>query len=78
MGVKDWLISSGMKQMLNQQLKNVPEAERQKLVSLVEKNPEFFMKIAGDIKAKVDAGTGEMTAAMEVMKENEAELCGMI
>ena len=36
------------------------------------------MKIAGDIKAKVDAGTGEMTAAMEVMKENEAELCGMI
>ena len=78
MGVKDWLISSGMKQMLNQQLKNVPEAERQKLVSLVEKNPEFFIKISRDIKAKVDAGTGEMTAAMEVMKENEAELCGMI
>jgi hypothetical protein len=67
-------ISNGMKKMLQAKLKNVPQAEQEKLLKMVEKNPDLFMKIATEIQAKMKEGKSEMDAAMEVMKSHEAEL----
>jgi hypothetical protein len=35
-----------MKQMLKKQMKGVPEEQQEKIFAMVEKNPDFFMKIA--------------------------------
>jgi len=64
-----------MKQMLKRQMKGVPEAEQEKLLALIEKNPDFFQNIAVEVDKKMkDEGKGQMDAVMEVMQANQAEL----
>lgn len=63
-----------MKKMLQSQLKGVPEAEQEKILNVIEKNPDLFTKIAKDVQERMKQGKDQMTATMEVMKENEAEL----
>ncbi len=63
-----------MKKMLKSQLKGVPEAEQDKIIALIEKNPELFQKIAEETQAKMKSGMDQMKAAMEVMKAHESEL----
>ena len=71
MGVfKNFLLRQAMKS----KLKDVPEAEREKLIALMEKNPEFFKKIGDEVQKRVKAGQSEMAATMVVMRENQAEL----
>jgi hypothetical protein len=43
-------------------------------VTLIEKNPTFFKKIAEEIQAKVNSGMGQQDAAMQVMKSHQTEL----
>lgn len=63
-----------LKQVIKRQLKGVPEAEVDRIVALVEKNPELFKKIGDEIQAKVKAGRSQMAASMEVMRAHQAEL----
>lgn len=63
-----------MKQVIKRQLKGVPEAEVNRIITLVEKNPELFKKIGDEIQAKVKAGRSQMAASMEVMRAHQAEL----
>jgi hypothetical protein len=63
-----------LKQMLKLKLKDVPEEQIEKIATVVEKNPDFFMKIAEEIKKKTDSGMDQMQATMEVMKVHEGEL----
>lgn len=63
-----------LKQMLKSKLKDVPPEQIDTITAIVEKNPDFFMKIAGEIKKKTDSGMDQMQATMEVMKEHEDEL----
>ena len=63
-----------MKQMLKRQMKGVPEAEQEKVLDAIEKNPEFFQNIALEIQEKVKNGMGQMEASMEVMKAHQGEL----
>ena len=63
-----------MKKMLKGQLKGVPEAEQERIIAMVEKNPEFFTKIAGEIQEKVKQGKDQMSATMQVMHEHQVEL----
>ncbi len=60
--------------MLKSQMKGVPDAEIDKIVTIVEKNPQLFEKIGTEIQAKVKAGRDQQGAAMEVMKAHEVEL----
>ena len=39
MGIKDFML----KQMLKQKMKGMPEAEQQRMISMIEKNPDFFI-----------------------------------
>ena len=59
---------------LNGSFGQVPQAEQEKLLKMVEKNPDLFMKIAAEVQARMKEGKSEMDAAMEVMKSHEAEL----
>jgi alcohol dehydrogenase YqhD (iron-dependent ADH family) len=64
----------GMRKMMERQMKNVPKEEQEKVMAAVERNPEFFEKIAAQIKTKMDAGMDQMSATMEVMQANREEL----
>lgn len=55
-------------------MKNVPEDQQEQIMSMVEKNPDFFMKIAHDIQEKVKGGMSQQDALASVMKANEEEL----
>ena len=63
-----------LKKIIKSQLKGVPDAEVDRIIALVEKNPELFKKIGNEIKAKTKAGRSEMAASMEVMREHQSEL----
>lgn len=63
-----------MKQMLKRQMKGVPEAEQERIISLVESNPEFFENIAKEVDALKKQGRDQMAATMEVMRKHQGEL----
>lgn len=63
-----------MKQMLKAKLKHLPKEQQDKIISVIEKNPEFFENIAKKIDARVKQGKDQMAATMEVMREHQAEL----
>jgi hypothetical protein len=70
MGLKDFFI----KKTLEHKLKNVPKGERDRLMAVMEKNPDFFKQIGDKVQAKVKGGMSEMAATMMVMREHQAEL----
>ena len=63
-----------LKQALKAKMKDVPEAERERLLALMEKNPDFFKKIGEEVQKRVKAGQSEMAATMVVMREHQSEL----
>ncbi len=63
-----------MKKMLKSKLQGVPEAEQEKLFAMIEKNPEFFKKVAEEVQAKVSSGKDQMAAVMEVMQNHKSEM----
>jgi hypothetical protein len=63
-----------LKQALKAKMKDVPEAEREKLLKVMEANPDFFEKIGEEVKKLTSSGMGEMAATMKVMREHQAEL----
>ena len=67
-----------MKQMLKRQMKGVPEAEQERIISLVESNPQFFENIAKEVEALKKQGRDQMAATMEVMRKHQGELQKMM
>ncbi len=70
MSIKDFLL----RKIIKSKLKGVPEAEQEKLIAMVEKNPELFQKIAQEAQEKIKGGADEMSAMLEVMKKYENDL----
>jgi hypothetical protein len=68
--IKEWIT----KKLLERQLKNIPEAQREMIMKLVEKNPELFTKISKEIEAETKRGTGQMKAMIDVMKRHQSAL----
>ena len=57
------------------QLKNVPEAERERILDLVEKDPALFKKIGEEIDRRVKkGGESKMKASVEVMRKYRSEI----
>lgn len=63
-----------MRKLIKSKLKGVPEAEQEKILLMVEKNPALFQKIATEIQEKVKSGKDQNTASMEVMMAHRDEL----
>lgn len=68
MGMQNFLL----KKMLR--TKGVPEAQIDMFVSMIEKNPELFQKIAKEVEEKVKSGMSQTDAGLQVMKKYEEEL----
>ena len=63
-----------MKKLLEKQLKNAPAEQRDMIMTLLEKNPALFEKIAAEMKAEMKGGKDQMAAAMKVMPKYQAEI----
>jgi hypothetical protein len=63
-----------LKQMMKSKLKGMPAAEQEKVISMVEKNPDFFKKIGEEVEKRKKSGQDEMQATMAVMREHQSEL----
>lgn len=65
-----------LKKMLRTQ--GVPEAQIDMFISMMEKDPELFKKIAEEVQEKMKGGMNQNDAGMEVMKKYEQELKKLI
>lgn len=55
-------------------MKNLPKAQQDMFIKLINENPELFKKIGDEVKALTKSGTSEMTATMQVMRKYQAEI----
>lgn len=67
-----------MKKMLESKMKDVPKGEQEKILSLIEKNPELFQKMAEEIQEEMKKGTGQMEAAIKIAQKYQDDLKGLI
>ena len=68
MGMQNFLLKKMLK------AKGVPEAQIDMFVTMIEKNPELFKKIAEEVQEKVKSGMSQTDAGLLVMKKYEADL----
>ena len=59
-------------------MKDVPEAQREQVIGLIEKDPELFKKIGEEIERRKKGGESEMKAAMDVMKKYRTEIAALV
>ena len=59
-------------------MKDVPEAQRELMTSMIEKNPDLFKKIGEEIERRKKGGESEMKASMEVMKKYRTEIAALM
>ncbi len=64
--------------MLESQLKNVPAEQKEKIMKAISENPEFFTKLAEDVKKEMDSGKDQMAAVMAVLPRYQDELRKMM
>ena len=74
MSVKSFLLH----QYAKHKMKDVPEAQRDMMLAMVEKNPDLFKKIGEEIERRVKGGEPQMKASMEVMKKYREELATLM
>lgn len=63
-----------MRKLIERQLKDVPPDQKEMIMTLVEKNPELFEKIALEMQAEMKSGKDQMAAAMKVMPKYQTQL----
>lgn len=62
------------RKLLEHQLKNAPADQRELVLTMLEKNPELFEKIAAEMQAEMKSGKNQMAAAMKVLPKYQKEL----
>ena len=68
--IKDFL----MRKMLAAKMKDIPQAEQDKMIALVQKNPQLFQQIAIEVQQKMKEGKDQFSAAKEVMQKYETQI----
>ena len=63
-----------MKKMLKAQLKGLPESQQEKLIAMIEQNPDLFTNIAKEVKQKTKEGLDQMSATMVVLQKHQKEI----
>jgi len=63
-----------MKQAVKSQLSGVTEAQKEQILHMVEKNPEFFEKLAMELQEALKSGADQQTVVAAVMEKHKAEL----
>lgn len=70
MSIKSFLTEK----LIRAKMKNLPKAQQDMFIKLINENPELFKKIGEEVKVLTKAGTSEMTATMQVMRKYQAEI----
>ena len=68
--IKDFL----MRKMLAAKMKDIPQAEQDKMIALVQKNPQLFQQVAIEVQQKMKEGKDQFSAAKEVMQKYETQI----
>lgn len=63
-----------LKGMLQKHLAGMPKDQQDKILRLVEENPELFTKLAKEVQAKMKEGKDQMSAVQEVFMTHQEEL----
>lgn len=66
------------KQLLKKQLKGVPLDQQEKIMALVQKDPDFFKVIGEKIQEEIKKGKGQNEAMFSVMKEHREHLTKLL
>jgi hypothetical protein len=65
------------KKLIQSQMKNVPADQQEMILTMLEKKPELFEKIAKEIQAELKTnGNNQMAAAMKVLPKYQQEIMG--
>jgi 2-oxo-4-hydroxy-4-carboxy--5-ureidoimidazoline (OHCU) decarboxylase len=67
-----------MNKMMQRQLKDLPEDQREKMMNAMKENPDLFEKIALEVQSAVKAGRDQTTAALEVAQKYRKELAEIL
>lgn len=68
-----------MKKLLDKQLKDVPEDQRAMIMTMVEKDPALFEKIAKELQVEMKAnGNNQMAAAQKVLPKYQKEIMAIM
>jgi len=62
------------RKLLEHQLKSAPPEQRELILTMMEKDPQLFEKIALEIQAEIKKGKNQMSAAMAVLPKYQKEL----
>ena len=66
-----------VKKLLEKQLKNVPEDQKQMIMEMMEKDPKLFEKIAKEMQEELKKnGNNQMAASMKVLPKYQKEIMG--
>jgi len=64
-----------MKKVLESQMKDAPEDQKQMIMEMLEKDPQLFEKIAKEMQAELKSnGNNQMAAAAKVLPKYQKEL----
>jgi hypothetical protein len=68
-----------MKKVLESQMKNVPEDQKQMIMEMLEKDPALFEKIAKEMQAELKSnGNNQMAAAQKVLPKHQKEIMAVM
>jgi len=68
-----------MKKILESQMKDVPDDQKQMIMEMLEKDPALFEKIAKEMQAELKAnGNNQMAAAQKVLPKHQAEIMAVM
>lgn len=62
------------RKLMEHQLKNAPPEQRELVMTMMEKDPKLFEKIALEMQAEMKKGKSQMAAAMVVLPKYQKEL----
>ena len=66
-----------IKKMIDRQMQGVPEAQKNKIVEAVMKNPQFFEMVAHEMQQEMATGKDQMAAMMAVLARHKDEAEGI-
>lgn len=68
-----------MKKVLESQMKNVPEDQKQMILEMLEKDPKLFEKIAKEMQEELKKnGNNQMAAATKVLPKYQKEIMAVM
>ena len=68
-----------MKKIIDSQMKNVPEDQKQMIMEMIEKDPKLFEKIAKEMQAELKTnGNNQMAAASKVLPKYQKEIMAVM